>query len=899
MTAPKQKRLSSIFSLSSNDPRSGIPEDSTSSARRVSPPSSTRSRSPAAPPARLQKALPPNPNSARAPSDQFLSPAEVPNPSIQQLAQGYGAQDGPLGSPLAPPPKIGLDTYSRSSSPDRYGSRPQTPSSRPATPTLQTPTSAGAPGSPIIRAATGEDDKKAKKKHWWSSSKKNGNEERGPPAWIAGHPDRLPYDVNAMLSARQMPELWDESGDCFVYLYPRTSGKGASFRVDSSIFASSPELTRLAFGDLYSNPAVVTGDRRTVSLDVQAQGLSLRAPSTPPLTPKRNVASGTHYSNSSSGSRESRTMSSFEDRQESHLYLPLKLSTDSAIMSSGEPTPATEDVEQLVAIRNLFAFLSGQSLVATERRSTFFRIFMDIANWLKYFQFSNLDGSTFGEVATSSFDNYVEELGLADVRSSREKTIEGIVLGEHMRSVLLYNEAFTHGVGKFEDIQKYQDTPKFRLISPVTQNRLERAAMDLDKRTASIRHILQDFEFPSIFSGIMNSKTAEERKAGVRFGEWQDSFMATRKYVMGLYKHRYGSWPPKASSKKNNLETSGLNRLVLKDLYRDMSSMYDLLVDRQALTTRTVDGINLESARDEPTVRAMRAVLSEYDRSSPPVKPPIPFDLPLMPNLRSTRPDFGTGDKKKDLKAIQKKIKDDEIAQILKASYNQDAPVTPFVEAFRDHERRSAHGCTIAELVDLRMGQWIFMYVVLQALPMLAVDAPRISHSKGVEYFLCEPPRSGVPWAREDAASVKRNWYGIAGSGGVVSLPSDVVEHGVEGIYRRSHCWEMAEKWSAANPILNEALHEQEASGHINEETALPAVPAMPGTLRPSSRSSSPNRRSVMMSGLEALPLPAGVTPDGSAPVERPRSAHNVDASKTFDAILADTAQGKQKGKKK
>ena len=823
------------------------------------------------------------------------------------------------------------------SRPGTSGGYDNRPGSRPGTPTLAIPGQ-----TPMTPTADGGGMEKKKKHGWFGSSKKDKDEGRGPVAWIAGHPQKLAYDTEGLVNARPMKELWDENdGNCFVYLFPRNAGKGASFKVDSAIFASSPVLTRLAFGDLYSNHS--GGERRQMPLDARAQGLSLNDPNTPPATPKRNA--GTTDTMSSSSSRDSRghysTLS--DSSTESHLYLPVKLHTGGQIpkivaqtppkskKDRAEKDPAIDDLQTLIDIRNFFGFLCGQALVATERKSSWFSIFMTMAGILKSYDFSNLDGSTYGEIASSSFDNYVEELGLADVRVSREKTIEGIVLGERMKSVLLYNEAFTHAAGKHEDLVAMKN-PKFDLISSVTQNRLHRAAMDLDKRTASIRLILESFDFPSLFTGIMNSKTSDERREGVRFEAWKDAFMGYRKNIMALYKHRYGAWPPKASSKKNDLETSGLNRLVLSDVYHDMSSVYDLLVDRNHLTTRTVDGVNLESGRrDEATSRAMRAVLSEYDRSSPPVKPPMPFDLPRLPSLKSTRRDFGTGDKRKDIKAIQKKVKDDEIAQILRHSWNDDAVVTPFIDAFREMEKRAAHGCTIAELVDLRMGQWIFMYVVLQALPMLACDAPGLKWTRGVEYFLCEPPRSGVPWANPNAAGPGvaaaagggRTWFSVGEGGGVVSLPSDLVEHGVEGIYRRSHCWVMAEKWTQENPILNEALHEQEAinasAASYNKPLSPESLPAPPSTnslLNPNSRASSPsrnsNRNSSLGIGLEALPLPMGVTPDGSAPRDfspvgvrpgtpgsgRPVSTHNVDSNKTFDAILASVDTGK-KGRKR
>jgi hypothetical protein len=204
---------------------------------------------------------------------------------------------------------------------------------------------------------------------------------------------------------------------------------------------------------------------------------------------------------------------------------------------------------------------------------------------------------------------------------------------------------------------------------------------------------------------------------------------------------------------------------------------------------------------------------------------------------------------------------------------------------------------------------------------MLVVDAPAVKWTHGVEYFLCEPPRSGVPWANN--AERERTYYAIAGSNNaVVSLPSDVIEFGIEGIYRRSHCWVMAERWTSGSGIMQQAVQET----FLRDE----AVPRLPGSMPaadpvPRSRSNSPStrdpgkRRSVMLSGLEALPMPPGVfadgigagvrTPPGSnSPVLGPRGsptvrpASHADSSKTFDAILGSMdggAAGAKKGKKK
>lgn len=684
------------------------------------------------------------------------------------------------------------------------------------------------------------------------------------------------------------------------------------------------------------------------------QSLNIGAPFTPPLTPKGGE---TESLGSSRDSRKSRD--SLDDNQvQIHLYLPITLSTDASITSlaAAEQPLAENDIETLIAVRNFFAFLVGQSLLATERRSSLFFVFLKIADILQSYSFTNSDCSTFGEVPSASFDNYIEELGLADVRSSREKTIECLVLGERMRSATLYNEAFVHAVGRYDDILALVEDSgtmrvKFSMVNSLTRSRLERASIDLFHRQKSIETRLIDFEFPSIFAGIMNSRTADERKT-IRFGEWKDGFLGTRKHVLYYYKQKFGSWPPKASSKKNNLETSGLNRQVLRVLYKDFSDLYDLLVDRTSLTTRTADIITEDGVDDPelPVSRVLRRVFDEYDRSSPPVQPPVPFDVPLMPDLAAIRQSYGKGNQEKDLKARLKKLSEADVSALLDTSSNPDTLAlvasSPFLTSIRLFEKREARGRNVTGLVDLRAGLWIFLYAVLQALPMIVIDAPGVRYSMDVEYFLCQPPRSGIPWAliqpndgsqagiaRANAGG-RMSWYNIAGSTGMVNLPSDLVEHGVEGVYRRSHCWLVAAKWSKSYnvaapsdqwnepdyvdhpltlpPILAEGfgggasiIPRPEPSYRIPSNTSQRAPSSMSHSRGPSSawsasgaaplsptgsafrgpspagpprfgsRPASPNRGrardTVVALGLEALPLPAGVAPMSSPGFRRSR----------------------------
>ena len=580
-------------------------------------------------------------------------------------------------------------------------------------------------------------------------------------------------------------------------------------------------------------------------------------------------------------SQGSRTISGSFDclpKEEVHVYIPLPLHTD---LADTQSSLSADDIEQMIAVRNVFAFLTNQTLVATSKQPSAFSIFLRIADFLQRYEFSNLDGSTLGEEADGNFKIYMKDFRLADVRSSREKTIEAVVLGERMRCWDLYNEGFVHAVGKYDEIVKLR-SPKYYLITDTTAKRLERATLDLDKRLKSVRIRLDDFEFPSMFAGIANSTTSTESKI-VRFKAWKMSFFSMSKHVMTFYRKRYGAWPPRAKSKKNEFQESGLNRILLQELFHDFSDLYDVLVDRNALTTRSgswTSNSGLECDEQEATAPALRRIMEEYDRSIPPVQPPVPFDTPLLPSCASIRRGFDALDPRKQKKEKAKRLGDDDINRALMQSYNRDCiNSTSFLQDFMKYERQAAHGKSMEEICDLRNGQWLFVYAVIQSLPLVIVDAPGIEWTKGVEYFLCEVPMGSMPWTQE---SQHHGWYTVAGGTGVVSLPADIIEHGVEGIYRRSHCWQMAERWTAYSNLTSMPCHGSD------EEPLAPPPPIFESSTgsAPSSRSSSPGRQSQRQSvhlGLEALPLPAGVAPSGAKP------AAKHDPLKSFEDILGET----------
>lgn len=579
---------------------------------------------------------------------------------------------------------------------------------------------------------------------------------------------------------------------------------------------------------------------------------------------------------------------------DTRLYLPVSMSTP------GHRSQA--DMERLISIRNMFAFLTGQPLVCTKEQPNLFAVFLNISALLKEFEFTNADGSTFGDAVDMSFHFFMEQMALGDVRHSREKTLESLILGERMRSMDLYNEAFSHAVGKYSAIRDL-NSPLWTQVSSTTRERLERAYFELVTRQNGVNNRLESFEFPALFSGTASSTSNSDYK-DVKFHTWRKSWGKMRQFVLSYYKSNFGSWPPKARSKKNPFTESGLNRQVLKILYSDFCALYDLTVDRESLTTRVIDQAAEEiEEHKNPHLAALRKVLGEFDQSSPPVLPPIPFDLPKLPDMTSVKENYYELPVKEQVR-LDRNLQEYQMLLILNKAYDFETfkLKMPFLDEFKEFEHKEAKGKTAAEMADQRIGYWLFLYVIIQSLPMLVVDAPGLQFTEGVEYFLCQPPRGHPPWM-EDVPSVRKRWYEVAGGGGIVELSADAVEFSIEGIYHRSHCWLAAKRWelgddTAPPPPPQEHLSPLQAPQSVftdNDPAGASASPtfidrsgspqaAPPGvalrTGSPGGRNSA--YRSSIALGLEPVPMPGEdmpmpgsrvVSARGISPVQRPISA--------------------------
>ncbi|KAL2158071.1 hypothetical protein VTH06DRAFT_4881 [Thermothelomyces fergusii] len=642
---------------------------------------------------------------------------------------------------------------------------------------------------------------KRKRKSWFpgvrSRANSDSNRPKMPRAWIMSPDNQADYNTAPLVNGEKVPELWDEAGNVLVYLHPKESDRGPCFKVSDRVFSSSPRLIELLVAETTAATSTYRG----------AGHLGV-APVDGPVT-------------------------------EGHLYLPL----------------GNTDLERLVAARNLFALLTHQPLVGTTENETLFAALLQVAGLLRRFNFSSFDGSSFGEPVDAALNFFMDRTGIADVRRSREKTLEALVLGEQMKSWNLYNEAFAHAVGKYESILELK-SPLYERISVNTRRRLDRAHLDLVNRLAGASARLEAFEFPSLFAGTASSTSTEEYR-NVKFKEWRNAFSRMRSFVLGYYKGLFGNWPPRARSKKNYFSQSGLNRECLKILYSDCCALYDLLVDRQSMTPRVI-GEGYEEPKEDKkdgkderaedvSISALRKVLGEFDKSSPPVLPPIPFDVPKLPSMTAIYENFHELPAKKQAK-YSKALQPHELQLMLIKSRNIDTETLdmPFLLAYKDFELREAKGVNPTDLPDQRIGYWLFLYAVLQSLPMLVVDAPGLRYTEGVEYFLCEAPQGNPPWT-DEAGQTRKMWF-QTGNSNVVELSADVVMFSVEGTYMRSHCWLAAKEWesaasSGAPPVGALPLAAAAAAAAAAEQAPLIAAfcDADPSGASHSSRAPSPS----------------------------------------------------------
>ncbi|KAG9246829.1 hypothetical protein BJ878DRAFT_539909 [Calycina marina] len=540
--------------------------------------------------------------------------------------------------------------------------------------------------------------------------------------------------------------VWGNDANLYVFASSKDSQRGPIFMVPRTIFENSAQLSKTVYLDEF--------DLRNVHYHSSLDDPSCQACDLVASQP-------THQSTV----------------EVLRLNFPLKLSDDAL----RNPSPA--DIFALVNFTNLIAFLTTQPLINISELSTRFQAFVGISQLLMEHGFNCPDGTSYGAHATECFKAYLNDTMLEEVRESNHNIVQGLILGERMRSEKMYTEAFAHAAGNYDEIKKTHQRLKI-LVSQQTWTKLERASMEMKRNLHGVTRHIEGFNFPSIFSGIAASTSNTEYR-NIRFDTWRASFEILRKKTNEYYKDLYS---------KDAVRYPFRTRIGLLQLYNDMRSVYDLLVDREQPTTRSSNPDKFKIPIDgDVTAKVLRILLDEYDRSSPPVRPAIPYDLPLLPTIATVMPGYHRYRETEQVTASRRALKEHEQQLVLTKSYNQASLTikTPFAEMFMQLESSQSKQ-SAQTLSDRRIGYWIFLYAVIQTLPLVVINAVGIREAAETKYFLCAPAGS-MPWV--DGTS-DRVMFAVRNSSNMVQLPASVVQNGIEGIYSRSHCWADTKDWS-------------------------------------------------------------------------------------------------------
>lgn len=374
----------------------------------------------------------------------------------------------------------------------------------------------------------------------------------------------------------------------------------------------------------------------------------------------------------------------------------------------------------------------------------------------------------------------------------------------------LWREGFVHCTGM---LARLEGGGEWRDISPITKALIDRASLEIQVRVAGADQRLSNFNFTDMWP--TTSSAAPHARA---------AFDKFQKFLVKHYSSRFGSWPPHTPDGR-------LSRMVYVQLQRDFSALYDYLVDRDVSWSNsnaqthhprqnntqgvvvnkpnnTVAGNKLVNHKS-PHWRAddeelhITDILITFDEKQN--YPHMPYPFPLVPppmvmgrgfknrffqgarrgSITNTPTSAFTTPATADKAAALSLSESTNIMSLMSSSVSND-----LVDAFAKHEKSIS--ASEIDPHDARKGRWILIYGILQTLATVAVDAPGIRYTEGVDYFLCPKLRGTPPWKYGGERGMDSS--GLSGS----SMAD-------ERSHFRSHCWTVPRTWRLAEPLPSTA----------------------------------------------------------------------------------------------
>lgn len=552
------------------------------------------------------------------------------------------------------------------------------------------------------------------------------------------------------------PELWDEKGDTFVYMYMQASRTKPppSFRINSRIIKQSGSK---AFIDRLYNVTEPEGWPQFHPNDEHA----LREES--PEDADMYNAYGSHGEDG-----DIDAIRPVDDSKPHVQRAPSGIQHEIYIPWPGAETGIHSTIWHITT-RNFFAVMyDASALVGTTLHEAMTKLSERIVMYPDYLDKSinKVDWIT----------DYIVRHKFDDVRNNPSYAASLLAFSEApgVQWREGYIEAFVHCVGMLD--MGLQTIPEWRHVTPHTKMFLQNASMEIEERITRAQGWLLSFDF-----GEMWPHTA--LPASVTRG----CFDRLRKWLCKYYENAFLHWPP-------TNDQIWLTRDTVMRLKNDFEGLYDYLVDRDVMFDGTeyrpgqkwaITSRSGQNFRADTFELPFTDILLGFDKRND--FPHIPHPYPITPTSVPTQ------SKSKSTWIVKKPISPaDLLAQsrrkalsyaeasnvyTLRDQYMHTDLVTNFIRFEQSDQVETL------DPFEARRGRWILIYGVLQVLATISVDSPNLRFKEGAQYHLCPQMKGVVPWAERG------------------SPPEAEAEH------KRSHCWVIPETWGPVLPKARPNAH--------------------------------------------------------------------------------------------
>jgi hypothetical protein len=584
---------------------------------------------------------------------------------------------------------------------------------------------------------------------------------------VSHHPP-VSLIARVMLNMRQNPELWDEEGDTFVYLFARGNRTKIppAFRIKSQVIMDSGSVT---FKDQLRHIVEPEGWPRFYP----CEDLSVRR-----LQAERSLRPTT------SSSRCSDEISPFHGAAfpSSHVSrAPGGIRYEIYVPWPGMKESGTHEVLWHVTTRNFFAImLNSTSIIGTTWYEAFSAVLKRIVSYPGYL--------AEGGSPVDWIVEYIVRHKFDDVRNNPSYATSLLAFSElpNVQWREGYIEAFVHCVGMFQ-LGKLDGIVEWQYVTPHTQIYISNAAMEMEDRIHRAQSRLASFDLTDMWPANSAPPTCG-----------RGCFDRLRKWLCRYYEDTLGHWPPSRSKNEN----TWLSYQVVQILKHDFHTLYDYLVDRDIMFERYMD-----------RSREQWRIINKSDRSFRPDSSDLPLtDILVAFDNRNNFPHVPH-----PFPHTPRPISAQSKAKI---AFRRTATPGKIQAESRQKKRAYAEACNVYFLHDVsinwdlvlcfirfeqsdmlqhidpseaRRGRWILIYGILQVLATVSVDSPNLRYKEGTLYHLSPQMKGIVPWANLESA------------------PEEQAQH------VGSHCWKVPSTWAPAKPKARAGAHQPIIQGEFGD----------------------------------------------------------------------------------